>query len=187
MSTEIERAKLHLTADILNLNREVDIYKWLALAVPDYSTKPFNKRFETWLNKQSSERFGTETIDNWGMYGESKTYPSVNFSLTRDSYSETSELSIRYKGRTLRYNYDDKKNYIGENQETEKLFGLKSASDIVERSTAIVPVRHESIELMQPNLRHLPKLFAQRDALRMAIKDHNDKVSYSIAELVRVK
>jgi hypothetical protein len=176
-TTEYDRAKMLLSAGILNNQKEIEVYEWLRLIVPDYGTKPFNKRFETWLNKQSIERFGTETIHNWGMNGESKSFPKIRFGFTKDTYSERYQLTFYYKGKGLGYNYETKTDHLRETNEHETLMGLHNAAEIVEWAMRVKDNRAE----------YLPKLMAQRDRLRSEIADHNDKISYAISDIVRVK
>lgn len=185
---EFERAKLLLTAGILNNEIEIEVYDWLRLTVPEYGTKPFNKRFETWINKQAAERFGTEVYKNWGMNGEDREYPKIRFSLTKDSYWDKFEFTFYYLGREVGYDYDTREPVLKDRaNEHEKLFGIHGIEDIVKQATDIAVYRREAIEKMQGNMKYLAKLFAQRDRLRDEIKSHNEQISYVISDIARIK
>lgn len=188
---QIDKLKLELTAGILNNEREAEIYDWLALTVPEYGNKPFNKRFETWINKQAEERFGTKTIENWGMNGEAKTYPQVWFTLTKDPYPLSDvpkfEFSFRYEGKMVGYDYGTKKAVMRDHTESEKLFGIKGITDIVEWCGRVSANRRENVLKMQDNNRNIKKLLAHRDKLKELIDAHNESISYIIRQEVGIK
>lgn len=186
----MEKMKLELTAAILNNEKEAEVYDWLALTVPEY-TGQFNKRFETWLNKKASERFGTEVYKNWGMNGEDKEYPKISFYLHKSDYQLTDtpkfEFSFNYKGKTVSYDYENKTTVIRDQNENEKLFGIAGTADIVEWAERVAKNRRENVEKMQSNLRELPKLIAEHDKLKADIEKFNDKISYAISDSMRIK
>lgn len=183
--------KLQLAAAMINHERLSEICDWLVATAPDYGNKPFNKRFETWLNKQAGERFGTEVYKNWGTNGEDKTYPKVTFYLHKSDYQYTDvakfELSINYRGTTVQYDYETKTSELREHNENEKLYSITSVSDIAEQCAQIAAYRRESVVKMQSNLKQLDKLRAERDKLKAAIDAYNDKISYAISDSMRIK
>lgn len=184
----MNKCKLLLTAAILNNEKEAEIYDWLKLIVPEYKGV-FNKRFETWINKKASERFGDKTIENWGMNGESKTYPRVNFYMRRDDFMDTVkyEFSFNYEGKTVGYDYDTKTDVLRDHNENEKLFGIKSAEEIVDWSLRVAANRRENVEKMQDNLRNLPALEQERIELKLKLEAYNNKISYAISDQMRIK
>lgn len=188
-----EKAKLLLTAAILNNKRQVEIFGWLALVAPDYGTKPFNKRFETWLNKLSSERFGTKTIENWGMNGESKTYPKVTFYLRKEDYQYGDGddtrfgFNIHYDGKTVRRSFDNKTETIEDSNESEKIFSVTDIAGIVEHSQHIAQFRQHDIDKMEDNMAHLAELEIERAEVNAKLKAYNDKLSYAISDQMRIK
>jgi hypothetical protein len=183
----MDKLKTQLTAAILNSQKEAEIFGWMALTLPEYGTKPFNKRLETWLNKQAGDRFGTEVYKNWGMNGEDKTYPKVSFYLTKSSYSDKYELSVNYKGKQAQYDYDTKTTELRDRNENEKLLGLANIGDIVDSSNRIVTNRTENVVKMQSNIKELAKLTKERDDLKAKISAYNDKISYAISDEMRIK
>lgn len=187
----MEKCKAILSAKILDSTKQIEVFEWLAFVAPEYGTKPFNKRFETWLNKKAGERFGTKTLKNWGVHGEDKEFPKVSFYMHKADYQLTYEvkyeLSVNYDGKEASYDYDTKTTVIRDRSQNEKLFGLVGVDDLVVWANRIVTNRRESIEKMQGNLKYLPKLMAMRDRLQMEIKDYNDKISYAISDEMRIK
>lgn len=182
----MESNKLKLTAGILNLGKEVEIYDWLALVAPDYGTRPFNKRFETWLNKQSIERFGTHTVENWGGAGEHKEFENVRFGFSKKDWGDGYELNFYYKGQQVRYDYDAKQAFLGDSNEKEGLVSVKDIAEIVEWSKKCSANRAMEREKAQGNLRYIAKLMAQRDSLKEQISAHNDKISYLLSDELRI-
>lgn len=182
--------KLTLTAKILNTNTEIEVYDWLRLIIPEYGDKPFNKRFETWLNKQASDRFGIEVYKNWGMNGEDREYPKINFYFRKATWSmngDKYDLSFNYKGKAVQYDYETKQAKISDKSENEQLIGVDSTASIIEWAERIVINRRENVEQMQSNMTQLPKLVAERDKLKAAIEAYNDKISYTISDTMRIK
>ena len=183
----MESNQMKLTAGILNLGKEIEIYDWLALIAGDYGSKPFNKRFETWLNKASAERFGTHTLENWGMNGEAKTFENVRFSFRRKDWGDGYELNFYYKGQQVGYDYDAKKAVMRESNEKDGLVSVGDIAEVIDWSKKCSANRAMEREKAQGNLKYLAKLMAQRDRLKSEISDHNDKISYLISDEMRIR
>lgn len=186
----MEKERAQLTAAIFNNEKEAEIFEWLVLMLPDYGTRPFNKRLETWLNKCAMQRFGTEVYKNWGMNGEDKTFSKVTFYMHKADYpTDTTryELSVNYKGKNAQYDYETKKIEIREHSENERLFSVSDASELIERARSIVTNRIENVKKMRDNLAHLEELQRERGSLQSAIKTFNEKLSYAVADTMRVK
>ena len=183
----MESNKLKLTAGIFNLGKEVEIYDWLALIAGDYGTKPFNKRFETWLNKQSAERFGTHVIEAWGMNGEDKEFENVRFGFSKRDWSDGYGLDFYYKGQAVRYDYDAKQAVLGDSNEREGLVSLKDIAEIVEWSKKCSSNRAMEREKARGNLKNIAKLAAEHDRLKQQISEYNDKISYIISDELRIR
>lgn len=183
----METNKMKLTAGILNLGKEVEICDWLALVAPEYGTKPFNKRFETWLNKQSAARFGTHTIENWGIDGEDKEFENVRFGFHKQSWGDGYELNYYYKGQAVGYDYDAKAPTMRESNEREGFVAITSVDDIAMWAKRCSQNRTMEREKAQGNLRYIAKLMAQRDRLKQEISEHNDRISYLISDELRIR
>lgn len=183
----MESNKLKLTAGIFNLGKEVEIYDWLALIAGDYGTKPFNKRFETWLNKQSIERFGTHTVENWGGAGEHKEFENVRFGFYKQSWGDKYELNFYYKGQAVRYDYDAKAAVLGDSNEKEGLLSVSDIAEIVEWSKKCSSNRAMEREKARGNLVVLPELMEQHKKIKELIESFNDDISYIISDELRIK
>lgn len=183
----IDELKCKLSAAILNYQREAEIYDWLALTAPGYTQKQFNKRYETWINKQSIERFGSETIGNWGLHGESKQHPAVNFSLAKSSYSSDYELRFSYTGQTAGIDYDNHRYVLRKSTEWETLYTVTSVKDITERAAALATSRRAYILQLQDNLQNISALMIEHGQLRADIKAFNDKLTFAISDDLRIR
>jgi len=183
----MENNKLKLTAGILNLGIEVEIYDWLALIAGDYGTKPFNKRFETWLNKQSAERFGTHTVKEWGFDKAGKEFENVRFGFHKQSWGDRMELNFYYNGKAVGYDYDAKKTVMRNSNERETFVSVESVDQIIDYAKKSSANRAMEREKAQGNLRAIAKLSAERDRLKQLISDHNDKISYIISDELRIR
>lgn len=183
----MESNKLKLTAGIFNLGKEVEIYDWLALIAGDYGTKPFNKRFETWLNKQSAERFGTHIVEDWGGAGKHKEFENVRFGFSKKDWGDGYELNFYYKGQQVRYDYDAKQAFLGDSNEREGLVSVKDIAEIVDWSKKSSANRAMEREKAQGNLEDIAKLTAERDRLQQQISEHNDRISYLLSDELRIR
>lgn len=183
----METNKLKLTAGILNLGKEVEIYDWLALIAPDYGTRPFNKRFETWLNKQSVERFGTHTVENWGMNHESKEFENVRFSFHKQSWGDKYELTFYYSGQSTYYDYDTKQVKLRDSNEREALVSVESVEQIKEYAQKCSSNRAMEREKARGNLVVLPELMEQQQKIKDLIRTFNDDISYILSDELRIK
>lgn len=183
----MENSKLKLTAGILNLGKQVEIYDWLALVAPEYGTKPFNKRLETWLNKQSAERFGTHTLEDWGMNHESKEFENVRFSFRRKDWGDGYELNFYYDGQAIGYNYDAQRAELRKSSEKESLYSVASVEEIADWSKKSSANRAMEREKAQDNLKSLAKLTVQHDKLKAEIAAYNDGISYLLSDELRIR
>ncbi len=187
----IENAKLHLKAAIFNNEREAEIYAWIAETVPEYGTKQFNKRFETWLNEKSSKKWGTKTIEDWGLNHESKTYPALSFYMSDEQWPDT-EGNKRY---SLSFNYDGQqvgsegyhsegtyKVLIQKHQENEKIYKVASAAEIVDQAVNVVEIRQNENAKLRANMKALPALKREHDKLEAALEAYHDKIRYAIRD-----
>ena len=182
----MQRIELKLQAGIHNAETEATIYEWLAEILPEYGTKPFNKRLETWLNKQSAEKFGEETID-WGYNEETKTFPRVSFYFRKSDWSDNFNLSFSYKGEEAGYNYDTRNIEIQARTIREELLGVENNDNLIEQSRRNGEHRRDSIKLMQSNLRDLSQLIGEYDDLKKEISAFNESISYIIADDLRIR
>lgn len=180
--------KLKLKAQIYNHEQLIEACKFLQTI--EYNGQ-FNKRFETYLNEESSKVFGTQTIKGWGMNGEDKVYPKVNFYFRKSDFQLTDEpkyeLSINYDGQEAGYNYDSKETELRKRSQNEKLFGLKDVEEVKMWAGRIVENRTEGIELMQANIKNFAKLEHERLALKVKIEAYNKKISYAVSDEMRIK
>lgn len=183
----MESNKLKLTAGILNLGKEVEIYDWLALIAGDYGSKPFNKRFETWLNKQSIERFGTHTVEDWGGAGKHKEFENVRFSFSKKDWGDGYELNFYYKGQAVGYDYDAKKAVMRDSNEREGLVSVESVDEIVDNAKKCSSNRAMEREKARGNLVVLPELMEQHKKIKELIDSFNRDISYIISDELRIK
>jgi hypothetical protein len=183
----MENITLKLNAGIYNLGREIEIYKWLAFTAPAYGSKPFNKRLETWLNKASAERFGTHTLEDWGLNHESKIFENVRFSLRKKDYGDGYELNFYYEGRALQWDYETRTSTLRKSNEKECLYTVESINEITTWAEKIAINRTAEQVKARGNIRALARLTKQRDALKAKISEHNDAISYIVADDLRVK
>lgn len=181
----METNKLKLTAGILNLGTEVEIYDWLALVAPEYGTRPFNKRFETWLNKKSAERFGTHKVERWG--DEIVDYENVRFSFSKQSWGDKFELNFYYPGKSVGYDYDAKKAVMRDSNEREGLVSVASVDEIVDWSKKCSSNRAMEREKARGNLTVLPELMKQQQKIKDLICAFNDDISYLLSDELRIR
>lgn len=183
----MEAHKLKLSAGIFNLGEEVKIYDWLARAAGEYGTKPFNKRFETWLNKQSAEHFGTYTVKDWGGAGKHKEFENVRFGFSKKDWGDGYELNFYYKGQQVLRDYEAKQVFLGDTHEKEGLYTVGDIAEVIDWSKKCSANRAMEREKAQGNLEHIAELTAERDRLRQQISEHNDKISYLLSDELRIK
>lgn len=181
----MEKHKITLSAGILNLGKEVEIYDWLALIAPDYGSKPFNKRFETWLNKRSAERFGTHQVERFG--NEKIDYENVRFGFNKQSWGDKYELNFYYSGKTARYDYDTKTTVMGDSNERECLVSVESIEQIVDYAQKSSSNRAMEREKARGNLTVLPELIALKEKLTDMISSYNDDISYLLSDELRIR
>lgn len=181
------KLRCDLTAAILNYEQEAGIYEWLALIVPDYGTRPFNKRLETWLNKLSADRFGTHTVENWGGNGASKEFENVRFAFRKSDYSDKFELSFYYAGQATWLDYDDHSYKLHGSNEHETLSNITDANDLATRARELGRSRLEYKVKLQDNLANIDALAIEHDQLRADIKAFNDKLTFAISDDLRIR
>jgi hypothetical protein len=182
-----DKLKLQLEAEIYNNEQEELISDWLAKVAAKY-TGQFNKRFETYLNNLSSEAFGTETIENWGMNGESKTYPTVRFTFTKEPYTFNDgtayNLSFYYKGKAVRQAYDSRVWKLeSTNGESYKLFMLHDMEKVIAQAKQITAARRNEYTKLKDNLDRLPELIKESQELHRKAKSFDEQISYAIREV----
>lgn len=183
----IEHAKLRLTAAILNNEKEIEIYSWLAATVPEYGTRPFNQRFITWLNKKAGERFGTHNVERYGQTG-GVDMPNVNFYMGRTTYTDKVQFdfSFTYKGKTADYNYPadggPKEFVLRDSSKHEKMYGVAGVEELVKQVLGYIESRQNQIMKLNQNLADLPELANELLGLQKAVRKYNDKISYAISD-----
>lgn len=181
-----EKLKLQLQAAIYNNKQEENISDWLAEVASGY-TGAFNKRFETYLNKMSSEAFGTETIENWGVNGESKTYPKIKFTFIKETYGLKPEaaynLSFYYQGKAARQAFDSRVWKLEIVNESYKLFGLRDMEKVITQAKQITAARRNEYTKLKDNLDRLPELILESQELHRKAESFDHQISYAIREV----
>jgi len=178
--------RLILTAAILNSEREIEIYDWLGRISLEYHGQQ-NKRFETWIDKQASERFGTEIYKNWGLNNENKEFPKVRFHYRKNGIFDKFELTFYYQGKAGQYDYDAKEYKIVSHNEHETLMNIEHTSNIAQQCIDIVGKRRENLIKMKANLQHLEELETQHAKMLKAIETYNDLISWPLSDTLRIR
>jgi hypothetical protein len=179
------RNELQLQATIHNLEQESAIWRWVALTAPHYGTKPFNKRFETWLNKESMSFFGEETVQRFdGM----QQIPKIRFGFRKSDYSDYFEFSFYYPSQTVAQDYDTHTFKLRDGaSEREYITGIHNLDELVGWADKIPANRQMERAKAQGNLRDLAKLEARKEELSKLVTEYNDSISYCLGDAMRLR
>jgi len=178
--------KLQLEAAIYNAEKMIEIYEFIAST--NYSGQ-FNKRYQTYLDKMSSEKFGTQVYPQWGMNGEDKIFPLVNFGMTRDEFSDEAKYRITfyYKGQAVDWDTDKREYRMREKSESDYSYSITSANDYVKAAKDRIEYLKSSLAKFRDNLAHIDDLKAEHDKVEAIVKAYNDKLSWPISDRLRIK
>lgn len=190
-----ELARLKLQAELHNEQKAVELLEWLNETVPKY-TGQFNKRFETWLNKELSTKYGTWKYQDKHP-GESWRYDDPNhefqnstawFRPSSYSMSKAYELTVNFSdGQQVGRDSDSRVYEIQPHQQSVKFYSVHAVSDITENITNYRTSKLNTIEKLKQNIKNLNSLVVKHNKLAKELDAYNDAISYAISDEFRIK
>jgi hypothetical protein len=190
-----ELAQLKLKAQLHNEQTAVELLQWLAETLPKY-TGQFNKRFETWLNKELSAKYGTWKYQDKHP-GEVWRYDDPNpefqnytawFRPNTYSMSKSYELTVNFRdGQKVDREWDSKIYTLQPTQESVKFYSVQAVNDIVENIANYHTSKLNTIEKLKQNLKNLNSLVTKHNKLAKELDAYNDAISYAISDEFRIK
>lgn len=188
-----------LKAEILNSTKEIELLQYVYSVLPEYKGV-LNKRLETMLVKKLAEKYGTyeykynnePNTPNYNKPSEyDKTINNVTAYLSKETYSRTYyKLTISYKGTEWRDTWNDdnekSKQFVATNR-TLQLYSWEDLVELAQQITGRIEYLNNTIVQLKDNIKHLDKYTREYKKLQQAIRDHNEKISYVLADRLRIK
>lgn len=181
-------AKNNIKAAIFNANKEIDILKAVEKLSGAY-TGQFNKRYETYMEKGLAAAFGTYHYESDYSAEQSRDINNVRLSMQKRDYGMgvSYSIALHYQGQESGWSHDKKMNELRDKYMSFDFYSTEKAQDVTDACAGYIKYRTESIDKLKSNLTKIKGLMSEHDKLVAAVEAYNNKISYAVTDILRIK
>lgn len=196
---ETEKFKKYLSVEKYNNIQSINILEEVIKGMESFNGKTLNKRVETHLRKHLAEVFGQWNYsernpgETWGLdKEENKMFNNVdcylyqdygkrlNFTFTGKKYESVTDWNSEYP-HTRTWQVTESRG------ERIELWGIESPEDVTKQAKSKIAYLIAENVKIDTNKRRIISMVKNHNKLVQQISDHNDGVSYVLADHLKIK